>query len=168
MPISSQNELPHLQFLLGQPSDSIGISFLYDTGAAINTGYLPYHLHIMQECPQAVRSFEEFNGTNPFEPIKLCGAITDPSLYNEEKHGILSAVVRYKTPYVLMSGEPFILAFALGNNMIVNTIFGLPGILEVCLETRFTKKIIFSAQHQSKVPNGVQRDSQVGCHHQGR
>ena len=141
MPISSQNELPHLRFLLGQPRDSITLSFLYDTGAAINTGYLPYHLYIMQECPQAVHSFEEFNGTNPFKPIKLCGAITDPALYNQEKHDILSAVVRYRTPYVLMSGETFILSFALGNDMSVNSIFDLRGILEVCLEPRFAKNI---------------------------
>ena len=65
----------------------------------------------MQECPEIVHSFEEFNGANPFEPIKLCGAITDPSAYNQEKHGILSAVVRYNTPYILSTDEPFILAF---------------------------------------------------------
>ena len=117
------------------------MSFLYDTGAAINTGCLHYHLYIMQECPHIVHSFEEFNGANPFEPIKLCGAITDPLAYDVAKHGILSEVVRYRTPYVLNTGEPFILAFALGSDMSVNSIFGLPGIHEARLEPRFGKGV---------------------------
>ena len=139
MPISSQNELPHLDFQVGQASDSMALSFLYDTGAAINTGYLPYHKKIMHECPHIVESYEEFNGSNPFEPIKLVGAITDPDVYDKERHGVLSAVVRYKTPYIMRSGKPFKLCFALGADMSVNSIFGLPGILEISLEPRFHK-----------------------------
>ena len=139
MPISSQNELPNLDFQVGQASDAMTLSFLYDTGAAINTGYLPYHKKIMEECPHIIESYEEFNGTNPFEPIKLVGAITDPDIYDREQHGVLSAVVRYKTPYVLRSGKPFALCFALGSDMSVNSIFGLPGILETALEPRFSK-----------------------------
>ena len=70
MLISSQNELPHLQFQIGQASGPLIMSFLYDTGDAINTGYLPYRMHIVRECPHIVHSLEEFNGTNPFELIK--------------------------------------------------------------------------------------------------
>ena len=139
MPITSQNELPHLDFQVGQPLDAMSLSFLYDTGAAINTGYLPYHKKIINECPQIVESYEEFNGSNPFEPIKLVGAITDPDVYDKDQHGVLSAVVRYKTPYFLRSGKAFILCFALGSDMSVNSIFGLPGILEIGLEPRFSK-----------------------------
>lgn len=106
VPISSQNELPHLDFQVGQPSDAMTLSFLYDTRAAINTGYLPYHKRIMEECPHIVKSYEEFNGSNPFEPIKLIGAITDPDIYDKDRHGVLSAVVRYRTPYVLQSRTP--------------------------------------------------------------
>ena len=140
MPISSQNELPHLDFGIGQARDAMTLSFLYDTGAAINTGYLPYHKKIMKEYPQVVESFEEFNGDNPFEPIKLMGAITNPAKYDREQHGILSAVIRYRTPYIMNNGNHFVLCFALGEDMSVNTILGVPGILEVALEPRFIKK----------------------------
>ena len=134
MPISSQNKLSHLDFQVGQASDSMALSFLYDTGEAINTGYSPYHKKITNECPHIVDSYEEFNGPNPFEPIKLVGAITDPDIYDKERHGVLLAVVRYRTPYVMRSGKPFRLCFALGADMSVNSIFGLPGILEISLE----------------------------------
>ena len=55
-------------------------------------------------------------------------------------HGVLSAVIRYHTPYVLNNGKEFILSFVLGNDMSVNSIFGLPGILEIALEQRFMKQ----------------------------
>ena len=139
MPITSQNELPRLDFSIGTIADSMTISFLYDAGAAINTGYLPYHKMIMKKCPQAVESFEDFNGCNPFEPIKPMGAITNPAIYDKEQHGILSAVIRYRTPYMLNTGQPFVLCFALGSDMSVNTILGVLGILEVALEPRFVK-----------------------------
>ena len=51
--------------------------------------------------PDSIESYEEFNGTNPFEPIKLCGAIHDPSTYSTEKYVFLSAVIWYKTPFVI-------------------------------------------------------------------
>ena len=45
MPITSKNELPHLKLSLSEPGSNkhIGLSLLYDTGAALNTGFLPYH-----------------------------------------------------------------------------------------------------------------------------
>ena len=94
----------------------------------------------MKECPQVVESFEEFNGDNPFEPIKLMGAIRNPAIYDREQHGILSAVIRYTTPYILNNGHQFFLCFALGEDMSVNTILGVPGILEVVMEPQFIKK----------------------------
>lgn len=107
-------------------------------------------MFIMKDRPQIVDSFEEFNGANPFEPIKLCGAIIDPALYDKEKHGILSAVVRYKTPYMLDNGEPYKLSFALGTDMSVNSIFGLPGILEILLEPRLLTNVFLAHNSQAK------------------
>ena len=40
-----------------------------------------------------VAKFETFDGDNPFDPIKLCGAITSPDDYDADKHGILSAFI---------------------------------------------------------------------------
>ena len=56
MPITSKNELPHLKFSRCAPGmdKSIGLSLLYDTGAALNTGFLPYHKKIMTNHPSIV------------------------------------------------------------------------------------------------------------------
>jgi hypothetical protein len=86
--------------------------------------------------PDIIESYEEFNGTNTFEPIKLCGAIHDPSTYSTERHGILSAVIRYKTPFIV-NGRAITLDFALGKDISVNSILGFPAITELQLEMRF-------------------------------
>ena len=88
MPISSNNKLPHIAFPIGKSKGAASITALYDTGGALNTGNIHLHNVIRKKTAAAVARYEEFNGTNPFDPIKLCGAILDPSDYNAEKHGI--------------------------------------------------------------------------------
>jgi len=143
MPITSQNELAHIKMLICDiaTKELIGLSMMYDTGVALNTGYLPYHNEIVKHHPSVVKRLKYFNGKNPFEPIKLCGAITHPSDYDSEKHGILSAVVEYHTPYKYRNGEPVLLAIALGNSMTVNTILGFSTIREGGLEPRWSKQV---------------------------
>ena len=66
---------------------------LCDAGAALASGYLKHHLQIRSKCPSIVHSLEVFDSGNPFDPIKLLGAIDNPDNYNPGKHGILSAVI---------------------------------------------------------------------------
>ena len=70
--------------------------------------------------------FISFDDANPFEPVKLGGAISDPANFDASTHGTLTAVIRYYTPYVDTSGTPITIYFALGTDVTVNTIFGLP------------------------------------------
>jgi len=127
MPIDSINELPHLNFPIGPKEDEVTISSLFDTGAALNTGFLSYHKFIMRTRPELVAEYEEFDGDNPFDPIKLGGAITDPAAYNVDNHGLLKAVIRYHTPFRIgMCHKPLLLSFALGEDITVNSIIGLP------------------------------------------
>jgi hypothetical protein len=97
-----------------------------DTCGALNTGYLTFHLWLMSERPDIVAEFHSFDDSNPFEPVKLGGAIRDPSDFDAADHGNLTAVIRYYTPYSDASGAPITLSFALGPDVTVNTIFGLP------------------------------------------
>ena len=144
MPIASINELPHIKLSIQSVDQAspIGLTMLYDTGAALNTGYLPYHRQIMKEHPSSVACYKEFNGSNPFDPIKLCGAITDPSAFKESLHGILSAVIEYHTPYYLSNGDAFKLSFALGESMSVNSILGLPTIVAGAIKPRWSDKYL--------------------------
>ena len=124
MSISSDNNLPHLSILLGKVRLQWLLSVLYDTGVALTSGYLPYHLKIREKYPHLVYSFEVFDCNNPFDPIKLLGAIGSVSDYDLEKHGMLSAVIKYFTPYRSDNNQPLLLPVALGETMAVNTILG--------------------------------------------
>lgn len=111
-------------------------SQLARTGGALNTGNLALHLHFRKCVPTAVTDYEQFDGPNPFDPIKLCGALLDPSDYDSIKHGILSAVIRYHTPYSTVQGKKVVLCFVLGADMSVDTIMGIPFIHELAMELR--------------------------------
>jgi hypothetical protein len=139
MPLRVDNGLPHITLHLGTPTDdeSIGLCALFDSGAALSSGYLPYHLWVMRECPDLVASFERFDDSNPFEPIKLGGAIRNPADYNESTHGQLTAVIRYHTPYCDNDSNPITISFGLGNDMTVNTILGMPLIKDLGMTPDF-------------------------------
>lgn len=113
MPLAVHNGLPACQLELGWKRDECGILALVDTGAAVNVGNLFYHQFLMSQIPEAVESYEEFDGSNPFDPLKLGGAIKNPEDYDKDKHGLLTAVVRYCTPYRDSSGHPVVISFGL-------------------------------------------------------
>ena len=115
---------------------------LYDTGAALTSGYLQHHLNIQAKCLECVHSLEVFDGDNPFDPIKLLGAIDNPDNYDPGRHGLLSAVVHYYTPYQDNDGKPLLLDIALGDSMAMNTIFGNTVIKQWRLEYQFDPAII--------------------------
>jgi hypothetical protein len=141
MPIRVDNGLPHLRLHLGL-SSAATLSVLFDSGAALSSGYLPYHLQIMRDHPEIVAGFERFDDSNPFEPIKLGGAIRHPDDYNESTHGQLTAIIRYKTPYVDHDGHPIRISFGLGNDMTVNTILGMPIIKDLGMIPNFRARSV--------------------------
>jgi hypothetical protein len=91
----------------------------------------------MRENPDIVASFERFDDANPFEPIKLGGAIRHPDDYSESAHGQLTAIIRYRTPYTGTDGNPIHISFGLGNDMTVNTILGMPIIKDLSMIPNF-------------------------------
>ena len=141
MPLRVDNGLPHVRLNLGETADAT-LSVLFDSGAALSSGYLPYHLWIMRENPDIVASFERFDDSNPFEPIKLGGAIRHPEDYSESMHGQLTAIIRYKTPYVDNDGSPIHISFGLGNDMTVNTILGMPIIKDLGMIPNFRARLV--------------------------
>ena len=140
MPISVSNELPHVNFPIGKELSDGRLNCLFDTGAAMCTGALLYHVeHIINVVPNFVKRYEKFDDVNnPFDPVKLCGAILDTSDYVEAEHGILSAVVEYYTPFTSIDGTPITVTIALGNDMSVDTILGIPFLDEIKLELRYS------------------------------
>jgi hypothetical protein len=94
MPIAIDNGLPHITFSLGSdPALDLTLCGLMDTCGTLNTGYLFFRLWLMSEHPDLVADFISFDDSNPFEPIKLGGAIRDPSNFNAADHRNLTAVI---------------------------------------------------------------------------
>ena len=108
----------------------IGMTLLYHIGATLNTGYLPCHDLMQQRSPGIVAKYEPFDRSNPFDPIKICGAIIDPSEYDVSKHGILSTIIEYHISYTYSNGKPFKLSLSLRINMSMNSIGGLLTIIK--------------------------------------
>jgi hypothetical protein len=86
--------------------------------------------------PEIVHSYEEFDDSQPFEAIRLVGAISDPAEFDEDTHGKLTAIVRYHMPYTDRDSSPTALCIALGSDVAVNTILGFPTITDFEIELR--------------------------------
>jgi hypothetical protein len=93
MPIAIDNGLPHITFALRTTGSCPTLCGLMDTCGALNTGYLPFHQWLMSEYPAVVADYMAFDDTNPFEPVKLDGAICDPGNFAGSNHGNLTAVI---------------------------------------------------------------------------
>jgi hypothetical protein len=127
MPIAVDDGLPHITFNLGSnPEQDPTLCGMMDTCGALNAGYLPFHLWMKSVQPDIVAEFVSLDDSNPFEPIKLGGAIQDPSRFVSDNHGNLTAVIRCHTPCADITGSPVTLSSALGSKVTANTIVGLP------------------------------------------
>ena len=94
--------------------------------------------------PKTVHSYEVYDGSHPFDPIALTGAIENAQGYDVSKHGILSAVIKYYTPYKDDNGNRLLFPVAIGNDMTVNTILGSTVIDQWELELKFRPKEVVS------------------------
>jgi hypothetical protein len=126
MPIAIDDGVPHITFDPGAEPSRVELCGLMDTCGALNAGHLRFHLWLKSERPGLVAEFIQFDDSNPFEPMKLGGAICDPADFVSADHGNLTAVIRCCTPCVDQSGAAITISFALGSDVTVNTVFGLP------------------------------------------
>jgi hypothetical protein len=131
IPVAISSRLPTIDLHLGlanDPSSTTILTTLLDTCAGLNSGSYAFHKTLAILHPRCVAEFVEFDDLlNPFEPVRLTGAITDPDSYDPESlHGSLRAVITYHLPYTFVDGSPVKLSIALGTDVSVNTILGWP------------------------------------------
>ena len=100
----------------------------------LNTGNLALRLHIYKCIPSAMVDFKQFNGTNIFDPIKVCGTLLDPLDYDSSKYEVLSVVIRYHISYSIVDDTKILLCFALCVDISVDIIIGIPFIHELSME----------------------------------
>jgi hypothetical protein len=145
MPVPIDNGFPTMTLSLGSSlNNPIELTGLLDTCGSQNTGDLTFHMYLASEQPHIVQELRFFNSSDPFEPIKLEGAITDPAGYDSSQHGLLTAVIRYKTSYSDASGNPILISFALGSDVSTNTIIGLPMLAALELQIDLCKFTAYS------------------------
>ena len=130
IPVAITPTLPTIDICLGEPDNqtTLPLPALLDTCASLNSGLYSFHRHIATTHPACVHSFIDFNDSSqPFEPVRLTGAVTDTTSFDpNDFRGLLRAVVTYILPYTFSDGSPVHLSIALGDDIAVNTILGWP------------------------------------------
>ena len=92
----------------------------------MSTGSLLLHQWIVTSFPKIVKSYHQFDDSNPFDPLLLDCAV--PIAHDDSLSDKLTAVVTYYTQHKTADGEPVIISFGLGKSVLVNTIVGIPTI----------------------------------------
>lgn len=106
-------------------------------GGDLNISNLNSHNHIWIRLPVTVADYKVFDGTNPSNPIKLCGVLLYPLDCDSSEHWILSAVIHYRAPFSTTGERNIFFYFALVADMAVDFIIEIPFINEFSMELWF-------------------------------
>ena len=113
MPIGINNSLPSVSLILGSSEEEENtMRMLVDTGAAMNTGNIDFHLWVMSQCPDIVDEFLQCGKDTEYDVVHLLAALDIEDITKDSTHGQMTAVIRYKTPYFVTGKGPFVLSFA--------------------------------------------------------
>ena len=124
MPISINNNLPCVDFRVGNGAHhSPSLCMLVDSVAAMNTGHLAYHHSVMAQFLDIVEEYIECGPGTKYDLVHLKVNVTQSTAVDQFNDGILSAIIRYNTPYRCDSHH-LNLSFALGDALSLRTILG--------------------------------------------
>ena len=130
MPIPINNYLPSVCLHLGSiEDDESKMRMLLDTGAAMNSSNLIYHLWVMSQYPKMVGEFIQCGDGTGYDVVQLLAALGLDSSHQPLDHGKMTAVIRYRTPYLVNKRDPSFIYFALGNDVSLRCVLGLPTLL---------------------------------------
>ena len=130
MPITINNSLPSVNMLIGiLVDDENKMSILVDTGATMNIGDNTYHQWVMSQCHSMVAEYIECGPNTEYDVVQISAALDMNGTNQHVDHGSMTAVIRYKTPYLINNTIPFILSFALGTDVELRSVIGIPCLL---------------------------------------
>ena len=89
---------------------------LLDTGAAMNSGSLTYHLWVMSQCPEMIGEFIQYINGTEYDVVQLLAALGLDSSHHSLDHGKRTAVIRYKTTYFINKRDPSYIYISLGKD----------------------------------------------------
>ena len=123
MPIGIHNFLPSVSLILGSlEGEENKMRMLVDTGSAINTGNLRFHMWVMSQCPDIVDEFLQYGNDTLYDVVHLLVTLDLKNVDTDTTHGQMTAVIRYKISYTIAGTKPFILSFALGNDVSLRSV----------------------------------------------
>jgi hypothetical protein len=126
IPISVESNLPHISIPIGHDQQTkFSLSVAYDTCAACNVGFAGHHLPIAERYPELVKSLTYT--ADKYSPLTLSGIVHgDEEKTSKQPSAILPIVIEYWMPFLTKEGHKTTLKIALGNQVSVNTIIGMP------------------------------------------
>ena len=125
---------------------------LVDTWAAMNTGNFDFHMWVMSQCPDTVDEFLQCGKDTAYDVVHLLAALDLKNVNTNATHGQMTAIIRYKTPYIVAGKGPFILSFALGNDVSLRSVLGLPTLLEMGADINLVKDLLLCIELNRDFP----------------
>ena len=78
----------------------------------------------MSQCPDIVDEFLQCGKNTEYDVVHLLTALDIKDINTDATHGKMTAVIRYKTPYVVTGKGPFVLSFALEHDVSLRSVRG--------------------------------------------
>ena len=123
----------------------------------MNTGDLKYHLLVMSQCPDIVDEFLQCGKDTDYDVVHLLVALDLSGVPTNDDHGQMTAVIWYKTPYIVNGKGAFILSFALGNDVSIRCVLGLPILLAICASIGLAFGLLSCTELNRELPLDLQR-----------
>jgi hypothetical protein len=144
IPISVESNLPHISLPIGHdPQTKFSLSVAYDTCAACNVGFAGHHLPIAERYPELVKSVTYT--ADKYSPLTLSGIVHgEKGKSTKQPSAILPIVIEYWMPFLTKEGHKTTLKIALGNEVSVNTIIGMPMIRPAKLSLDLVDNVVES------------------------
>ena len=125
---------------------------LVDTGAAMNSGNLACHLWVMSKYPEMVGEYIQCGSTSDYDVVKLLAALDLDTSQKPVEHGHMTAVIRYRTPYLVNTQNPLFISFALGNDVSLRCVLDLPTLLAIGGSINLVKGEFFCSEINRTFP----------------
>ena len=153
MPLTVDNKLPGCTLRFGKTegkTEANEVSFIchVDTCTAMSTGNLLLHQWIMTKYLSIVAEYTQYDNITPFEPMRLSLDLKGLDGCDNK----LTAVVRYWTPYLDKDGNHQVISFGLGESIAVNSIMGLPLLMDWKASICFKSNCMSSVLLQHRFP----------------
>ena len=133
MPISINNSLSSVHFPSGKGKENADdkMRLLVNTGVAMNSGNLYFHLWVIFQCPSIMAEYLQCGEDTEYDIVQLLAVIKLHEGSTQTNHGQMTVVIRCHTPFLVKKQHSLILSFALGKDVTLCSVLGLPSLLAI-------------------------------------